>query len=466
MKIILADVHGPVCGKDQPSANLSLLYLAAYARQVVDNLDFTYLPQRFSLSEHLSRVTDIEPDVYAISFTSFSARVACSMIHDVKRLQPRTLIVAGGAHVNSHAQQLLEAAPIDLCVVGEGEVTFAEILLALPEINQLRSSIHGVAYLENKQFIQTASRSLIPDLDTIPFPARDLICQDDFVGISYSKATPNTEVVTTRGCPLRCTFCANPVFRERSGPRFRSRSTANIVHEVEELYQAGYREIYFHSDEINVELEWSIQLCKDLVDLNHKDLFFQTNLRANPMNEELASWLSRAGFWLVRMGVESANPRVLNGIRKHVSIQDIESACGLLAANHLTVFAFLMMFNFWEEDGDLCHESPDEVRNTINYVNSLRARHLVHLTSWQVATPTPGAEMYDVACRHNLITKEYLPDETWYPYQHFRDISRWKYKMLFSKARWQTARCVMSEGVAEWKNWRRILGKGRALIGM
>jgi len=466
MKVILADVHGPVCGKDQPSPNLSLLYLASYSRQKLKNLDFTYIPQRVSLAEHLAKVVTVSPEVYAVSFTSFSASTAYSLIKKVRELLPDVLIVAGGAHVNSHARQILDFSPVDICVVGEGEMTFTEILSNVDGIKDYQSQIPGVAFLENGSFVQTSPRELISNLDTIPFPARDLICQDDFVGISYNRAKPNTEIVTTRGCPFLCTFCANPVFREGNGPRFRSRSPENIVKEVEELYQSGYREIYFHSDEINVELDWSIQLCQKLAALNHKDLFFQTNLRATPMSDEFAFWLKKAGFWLLRLGVESANERVLIGIKKQVPLKAIEDACTVLSRNGLTVFTFLMMFNIWEENGELCHETPEEIGNTIKFVNKLKANQSIHLTSWQIATPTPGAEMYDVVCRHGLITRNFLPDEPWLPHHHFEDISRLDYKILFAKARWQTAKCAMAAGTLEWKNWRRILWKAKAMLGI
>jgi len=466
VKIVLADVHGPVCGKDQPSANLSLLYLASWARKVLTGLQFTYIPQRVSREDHLRQVVDLNPDVYAISFTSFSARVACSLVDEVRRLQPDCLIVVGGAHANSHAQQLLERTAADLCVIGEGEETFAEVLASLDDIKARRASIDGLAYLQDGAFVRTTPRSMIADIDSIPFPARDLVRQEDFTGISYSVAQPNTEVVTTRGCPLRCTFCANPVFRDRTGPPFRSRSPEQICREVDQLYAAGYREIYFHSDEINVDGQWMLDLCEALTRLGHADMHFQTNLRAVPMNEELAGALARAGFWLVRMGIESANPRVLKGIRKMVALSDIENACRTLADSGLVVFAFLMMFNVWEEDGELCYETPDEVRNTLRFVDGLRSDRVLHLTSWQVATPTPGAEMYDIASRHGLITPDYLPDEPWFPYEHLDGVSRLDYKLLLARARWQTAGCALSEGVVEWKNWRRIVSKSKAMIGM
>src|SRR5262249_49370745 len=146
-------------------------------------------------------------------------------------------------------------------------------------------AIRGIAYMRDGAYVQTETRSVIDDLDSIPFPDRSLVDQRDYVGIQYSLNRPNTEMIITRGCPLRCVFCANPVFRLKNGPTFRCRSPRLIAVEAEQLYQAGYREIYLHSDELNVSLEWSIDVCKALAGLRHPDLYFQCNLRVIPFNE-------------------------------------------------------------------------------------------------------------------------------------------------------------------------------------
>ena len=100
MKIILADSHGPVMGKDQTSANLSLLYLAGYIRSKVDfEVKFEYIPQAKSDSFHLQRVEVFQPQIYAVSFTSYSALITYELIRKVKKRNPSVLVVCGGPHV-------------------------------------------------------------------------------------------------------------------------------------------------------------------------------------------------------------------------------------------------------------------------------------------------------------------------------------------------------------------------------
>jgi anaerobic magnesium-protoporphyrin IX monomethyl ester cyclase len=171
------------------------------------------------------------------------------MMRVVKARYPDIKIVCGGPHVTPFPRETLMKTGCDVCVIGEGEVTFLELIDRVRDIPGNIHDIKGIAYLDEGQYVQTETRRVIDDLDTVPIPDRDLVDQRDFVGLQYSRARPNTEMVITRGCPIRCVFCANPVFRLRNGPTFRCRSPQNIATEAEYLYQRGYREIYLHSDE-------------------------------------------------------------------------------------------------------------------------------------------------------------------------------------------------------------------------
>ncbi len=463
-KVVFADVHGPVLGKDQPSANLSLLYLAGYLKTHAPLVETRYLSQRPEFGLHLETIEAMGADIYAISFTSFSAAVAIDMIKQIKQRFPELVVVIGGPHVSTHAEQTLRASGADLCVIGEGEVTFYEIVDQYKRLLPLRASIQGIAYLENDQLVKTPNRPLIEDLDSIPFPDRDLLDQSDFTGTSYSKASPNTEVIITRGCPLRCVFCANPVFRLDNGPLFRARSPQSIAAEVEDLYQRGYREIYFHSDELNVRLGWSIALCKALAELGHDDLYFQCNMRVVPMNEDLAYWMKRANFWLVRVGIESANTRVLKGIKKRMSLAKIERACQLWSDQGIKVFGFLMMFNAWEEDDQLQIERPDEVEETIRFIYKLWMRRHLHYVSWQFAVPVPGAELYDVLVRHGAINDDFLPDHEWRPDHYLDQVDTRTFNKIYKRALRQQAVMAATSGNIEWRNWRMLLKDARMML--
>ena len=466
MKIILADCHGSVMGKEQSSANLSLLYLAAYTREKADfQVEFRYIPQVKSDDYHLQMIEEFEPRIYAISFTSFTALVAYELIRRIKKQFPHVLVVCGGVHTGFAFQEVLEKSGADIAAIGEGEVTFLEIVKQCYLGIKNWSEVKGIAYMENGVCRKSEARPLIDDLDTLPFPARDLVNDDDFCGLSYSKSRFATEMVVTRGCPLRCVFCANPVFRLKNGPLFRSRSPENIALEAEELYQMGYREIYIHSDELNVQLKWSIDVCKALTDLGHKDLFFQANLRVIPMSEEFAYWLKQANFWLVRIGLETTSNRVLSGIKKQMSFHKTERTCKILTEHGIKIFGFTMLYNYWEENGKVQHETTAEVRKTIKDIYRLWWKGYINYTSWGFARPVHGAELYDIALKHGMIDKDYYPSDTWDTFDHLKGITKKEFNSVYKSARRQQG--VMALRAANnigWRNYKVILRKAKTMM--
>ncbi len=465
MKIILADSHGPVMGKDQTSANLSLLYLGAYVKEKAPfEVDLKYIPQAKSDQFHLDLIETFRPKIYAVSFTSFSALVTYELINKIKKKYPEVFIVSGGAHATNASKEILEKSNSDICVIGEGEETFLDIVSKLDHINEELENIKGISFLKDGKYHRTATRPLINDINTIPFPLRDLVNDDDFCGLTYSKARPNTEMVVTRGCPLRCVFCANPVFRLKNGPLYRARSPENIAREADELYQLGYREIYIHSDELNVKLDWSIEVCKALAELGHKDLYFQCNMRVVPMSEELAYWMKQANFWLVRIGLETTSDRVLAGIKKKMSFEKTERACRLLTAQGIKVFGFTMLFNYWEEDGELQHETIDEVRQTIKDVYALWRKGYINYTSWAFACPVHGSEFYDIALRHGLIDENYYPGDTWNTYDHLTGVTKKEFNRVYAAARRQQAIMALRSGNFEWRNYKGIFRKAMTMV--
>lgn len=464
MRVLLADTHGPILGKDQPAPNLSLLYLAAWARAHDPSIEFRYLPQRCSLADHLVALRDWSPDVYALSFTSYGMPLAYRLMEAVRGHSPRVAIVCGGAHASAEPEHVLRHTPCDVVVVGEGEQTFLELLLTLDDWPAALKKIAGIVYRDGRHMHRTAERALIDDLDTIPVPAWDLVASQDYVGVSFSRGTPNTEMIITRGCPYRCTFCANPVFRG-TGPRYRKRSAKQIAAEVEMLYQKGYREIFFHSDELNVQHAWCIDVCRELAALNHPDLYFQTNLRVAPMSEEFAYWLKRANFWMVRIGIESANMRVLTGIKKRMSLEQTEYACDLLSRHGIKVWGYFLLFQFWEENGVLQSESAEDVRNSLRFAARLWREGKLHYSSWAPSIPVQGAEFFNLARRRSMIDDEYYPsDGGWDPRPFLPTVSGFEYRLLFARARWLQGIMALTAGAIEWRNWRAILYRARPLV--
>ena len=179
-----------------------------------------------------------------------------------------------------------------------------------------------------------------------------------------------------------------------------------VVQEIGYLYDRGVREIYIRADELNPNMSWCLKLCNEIRKAGWKDLYFQCNLRVDTINDELASALADINCWLVYLGIESVNQRVIDGIDKRYKVDKIPDVCRLLKRYGIQIFGYMMLYQVWEENNELRWETPAEVNNTLKTAWRLSKEGLLDYISWQFATPMPGARLWDIAVRHDLMKKE------------------------------------------------------------
>ena len=398
LKVVFAD---PPFGKDSKgeavteSPNLGILYIIGYAKSRLPNVEFIYLEPFLSMDEHLSRVKEIKPDVYAISFTTPRKGLSFEAITKVKALDLKMLMVAGGAHPTIDPQDVLKNTAIDVCVVGEGEETFTEII---KKILADEPTIEVVGTINRRK--NNGLRPLLKDLDF--FPAWDLIDFKNY-DAAVSKKNRMAYVLPIRGCPNYCTYCSNPVWKLEK-PWIRQRSPENIAEEVGYLYRRGIREIYLRSDTFNVDVKWCLNVLAEIKNLNLKGMALQCNLRADKLTDELAKKLHDVNVWLVHIGLESANDRVLKGIDKNVTQADNIRTLELLKKYNIKVYGFLMLYNAWETNGKLEYETPEEVNNTLEFAKTCLRDNLIEYISWSITNPLIGSKLYRIAQKHGIAT--------------------------------------------------------------
>ena len=396
LKVVFAD---PPFGRESKgeavteSPNLGILYIIGYAKKRLPEVEFYYLEPFLSMEEHLEKIRQIKPDVYAISFTTPRRDLSFETIAKVKDLGLSMLMVAGGAHPTIDPQDVLKNTPVEVCIVGEGEETTTELLKKV----QAKESIVDIVGTVNKQK-NNGIRPLLKDIDF--FPAWDLIDFENY-DIAVSKKKRMAYLLPIRGCPNYCTYCSNPVWKLEK-PWVRQRSPKNIAEEINYLYGRGIREIYLRSDTFNVDIKWCLEVCNEIEKLNLKGMTFQCNLRADKLNDELAQKLHDIHVWLVHIGLESANDRVLKGIGKNATQADNIRTLELLKKHHIKVYGFLMLYNAWETNGKLEYETPEEVNNTLEFAKTCLRDNLIEYISWSITNPIIGSKLYDIAKKFDI----------------------------------------------------------------
>jgi anaerobic magnesium-protoporphyrin IX monomethyl ester cyclase len=304
-------------------------------------------------------------------------------------------MVAGGAHPTIDPKDVLKNTPIEMCIIGEGEETMTELIQKV----QANEPITDIVGTINKQK-NNGIRPLLKDIDF--FPAWDLIDFENY-DIAVSRKKRMAYLLPIRGCPNYCTFCSNPVWKLEK-PWIRQRSPKNISEEINYLYGRGIREVYLRSDTFNVDIEWCLEVCSEIEKLNLKGMTFQCNLRADKLNDELAQKLRGINVWLVHIGIESANDRVLRGIGKNVTQADNIRTLELLKKNNIKVYGFLMLYNAWETKGKLEYETPQEVSNTLEFARKCLSENLIEYISWSITNPIIGSKLHEIANKYDIVS--------------------------------------------------------------
>ena len=402
-RIMLADPPAKDDDYDKAYPNLGILQLISFVQEqtTLEEEDIIFVDQFHSLEDHFRLIDEHKPDIYGISFAFLTQRVAYEAINQIKRRYPKMLVIAGGPHPTSVPNDVYEKTEADAICIGEGELTLRDIVNKMIVGDSDFGDIPGLLLRTPDGPLHTGTPRVTENLDELPFMAWDRIDFSKFVGQHYSKSHRQSCIVISRGCPYKCTFCSLPVWRAAK-PWVRMRSPENIAAEVDWLYRLGVREIKIVSDEINVTLPWAKEVCRAIGDLGHKDLYFQSNLRADKIDDELAYLFKRMNMWLVHLGVESANDRVLDGIEKKITVEQTERCLKFLKKHKIRVLCFMMAFQLWEKDGELQCETPREIRRSLLWVWKQFLLGRMNYMTWSIATPMPGAPLQDIVDKHGL----------------------------------------------------------------
>ncbi len=420
---------------------LGILYLASYARERMKDLEIRAIDgYKGDRNKLIEKIVKFKPDVLGVSFTTQAATGAYHLINEVKERNKDIFVVVGGAHPTIVPEESFGRAKADMAVIGEGEETFYEILQKLASGEDLRT-IHGTVVKANDNIKRNPVRPFIKDIDSIPFPARDLIDIKKYPGYLYKKYSYDTDIISARGCPFNCVYCSNPIWKLQK-PWYRLRSPQNVVDEIEHIVATyGIREIFDQTDEFNGSKKWAQDVCDEIIKRG-VDIAWKAQMRVDNIDGELADKLKRAGFWMGLFGLESANDITLKGIRKKQTLEQINRALDIMKEKGIKCFGLFMAFNVWEENGRFCYESKEDSLKTLEYVKRLIKEKKIHLFGWSMTTPYPGSELYNVAVRNSLIDKEY--------------VGNWEY---FDSG----ANFLMKLPGVEEKDWLEVLNAGKRL---
>lgn len=374
------------------SPPLGLAYIGSFLRDKghsVSIIDMDALGMTFS--DLRNAVESKKPDMVGISAMTPQIESAFKIAEKVKQVDKSIPVVIGGIHSSVFPEQVLNNKWVDFVVIGEGEISFYELVEKISSNDSLSfKEVKGIGYRNNNQIVITPQRSLIRDLDSLPFPLWEELQfhKSSRILSTDSENSKTYPILGTRGCPYHCIFCAsNTVFKRA----YRSRSAENIYEEIlflRKKYKA--KQFDFVDDTFTINKEVLLSLC-DLILENKLDIKFSLNARVNTVDEEMLRKIKKAGCINLDFGVESGDPSVLRKLRKGINRDQIESTHHLAKKVGLHVTSFFMVGNPGEDWAS--------IKKTVDFVKTLETDY----PTCSIATPFPGTELYEIGNRNGWI---------------------------------------------------------------
>ncbi|KPJ63322.1 MAG: hypothetical protein AMS15_00825 [Planctomycetes bacterium DG_23] len=377
-------INAPTFGSHFYSAPLGLGYIAACLEKDAKAVEILDADLSGNWQRLRREVLRREFQVAGISTMTHNFYDALALARLIKAKDPKITVVLGGVHPTCLPEETAREKDVDFVIVGEGESSLPALLEALEGKKSLEE-IPGLCFERDGQ-IHLRKQELIGNLDSLPFPAYHLLHLERYGQAphgAYFRQAPFVTMLTSRGCPFRCAFCANSVL---TGGKWRARSPENVLDEIEYLVKEwGVREIHFEDDNLTLDRKRVIAICKGIIERGLKIWWkCPDGVHIGTLDEEVLVWMHKAGCYSLAFGIESVNERILHNIHKEVNREKVRRV--VKCAKELGIYT-VGFFIF-----GLPGETPRTVRETINFAKETD----LDSAQFNLCVPFPGTEIFDL----------------------------------------------------------------------
>jgi len=324
-------------------------------------------------------VEDYAPDIIGITAMTMVFGSAIKTAEVCKKVQPEAIVIIGGPHVTDWPEICFQSPYIDFCLSGEGEESILLLLKAIKDKNTSSREIPGVSFKKDGQVILRNSTPNISELDKYPFPARELLLNQD----KYTSEDMGV-IMTSRGCPYKCGFCSHP-------PKVRYRNLDNVIEEISYVKDKyGTQQFTIKDDSFTVSRKRTIEFCgrlkKEGLDIN-----WDCTTRVNLIDDELLDMMQDAGCNVIKVGIETGSERIMKEVNKGITLEQAKKAADMLNKHGFFWSAYFMY--------GLPTETKDDMLKTLEFMKELNPPY----AGLGLYAPMPNTQMWDQGLELGLI---------------------------------------------------------------
>jgi len=314
---------------------------------------------KLTKEQTLRKINQFKPHLLGFMLTTYMFHDTLSWIKFLKQ-KTKLPIVVGNINVDLYPKETLSYKEIDYGIIGPAQKSLP-LLASCLEKGKSIEKIQGLVFRKKDKIIINHPEKKVEDFNTLPYPARHLLPNDKYYQF-ISKRKNFTLLITTKGCPYKCKFCAvNKI-------PYTERDIKDVMKEIEECYyKYKVREIDFFEPTFTTNKKRVVKICDELIK-RKLDLIWSCRARVEHVNDEFLKLMRKAGCRRIYYGIESGDQEILNQDHKGITLEQIRNAIGLTRKNKIMTLGFIMVGQIGE--------TKENLEKTIRFVKELKLDYI------------------------------------------------------------------------------------------
>jgi anaerobic magnesium-protoporphyrin IX monomethyl ester cyclase len=406
-------------------------YISSYLKKLGFNvfcLNLNHISENIPLESLLrEHIENNKIDVFCTGTMSWYWNEVEIMLNLARKIKPDIINIVGGAIITADPKLAMDNLDIDIGLIGEGEITMAELAEVICQDGK-KENVNGIVFSKNGQLVFTSPRAVIENLDELPFPDyqglefdkwNTLILNTGYLeAVKEHKNIRYAEILGSRSCPFRCTFCYHPL-----GNKYRQRSLDNIFAEIDYLVE-NYKVNYFvFLDELfsanhQRMLEFANRIKK------YEIVGWGASFRVNDVSLEVLKTLKDSGLKYMGFGIENINDNILKKMEKYITKSEIENALNITKEAGI------------QYAGNIIFGDPNETVETIENSIKWLSTHPFYNISIVPLKVIPDSPIFQLAVKRGLIKDKLMHSKNRFPLINMTTLSDRKFFKYLSRLTW------------------------------